>query len=106
MNFEVHLNEEGGIGPLPSENHEATEEFAATTYIVSYPERTKGVEMIGHSCTSCMSTLVKRINKLDSRHFIACDKSKRAFCSFTIGMYETMGERTRRINHKLSNRKR
>ena len=32
MNFEVHLNEEGGIGPLPSEIHTTKADFDATTY--------------------------------------------------------------------------
>lgn len=102
-NFEVHL--EGGIGPLPSEIRNVSHsDFNATTYDKVYPQNMTGSKLVGLQCPSCRSTLVKRVNGRDGRLFVACDKLKKPYCKFTIGLTETIGERTSRINSKLSQR--
>lgn len=106
MNFEVHLNGEGGIGPLPSETNKSSQQYEATTYLNKYSDSRTGQSLLGKTCPSCGSTLVVRVNSFDARRFIACDKTKQAYCKFSIGLNETLKERTARIEYKLSNRRR
>lgn len=52
-------------------------------------------------CPTCSSMLVKRNRKGTPIFFVACDKTNKAYCQFSIGMNETLQERTRRIYNKL-----
>lgn len=52
-------------------------------------------------CPTCNSKLVKRNKARTPTMFVACDKSNRAYCPFSIGMNETLEERSRRIYNKL-----
>lgn len=52
-------------------------------------------------CPTCSSMLVKRNKKGTDIMFVACDKLKLPYCRFTIGMDETLYERSRRIYNKL-----
>lgn len=55
-------------------------------------------------CPTCGSKLVKRNKAGTNIMFVACDKSNKAYCPFSIGMDETLEERTRRIYNKLGNK--
>lgn len=55
-------------------------------------------------CPSCGSKLVKRNKKWTNIMFVACDKSNKAYCKFSIGMNETLYDRTQRIYFKLRDR--
>lgn len=61
-----------------------------------------GKEMKGKPCPTCGSKLVPRRNR-DGRWFVACDKTKRQRCPFSINMYETLQARSNRINRKVLN---
>jgi len=52
-------------------------------------------------CPTCASKLVKRNKEGTDVMFVACDKTNQAYCKFTIGMDETLEERSRRIYNKL-----
>jgi ssDNA-binding Zn-finger/Zn-ribbon topoisomerase 1 len=62
----------------------------------------KGSEMVGRNCPTCSSPLVARTNSKDQRKFVACDKSRRTRCPFTIGWKETLYDRTERIENKIT----
>ena len=53
-------------------------------------------------CPTCGSMLVKRNKKGTPIMFVACDKTFLPYCRFSIGMDETLEERSRRIYGKLS----
>lgn len=55
-------------------------------------------------CPTCASMLVKRNKKGTSIMFVACDKQNRPYCKFSIGMNETLNERSRRIYNKLQHK--
>jgi ssDNA-binding Zn-finger/Zn-ribbon topoisomerase 1 len=55
-------------------------------------------------CPSCNSKLVKRNKKGTDTMFIACDKSNKPYCEFSIGLNETLYNRTQRIYMKLRHR--
>lgn len=52
-------------------------------------------------CPTCNSKLVKRNKARTDTMFVACDKSNKPYCPFSIGMDETLEERSRRIYNKL-----
>lgn len=79
-------------------------QFKATTYLPHVTDekyRLTGEQLLGTPCPTCGSKLVKRIRKSDGKQFVACDKRNKRFCKFTMGMYETLKERTDRINLEL-----
>lgn len=53
-------------------------------------------------CPTCSAILVKRIRKGTDIFFVACDKTGGdKYCPFSIGMDETLEERSRRIFNKF-----
>lgn len=55
-------------------------------------------------CPTCASKLVKRNKAGTDILFVACDKTNRPYCGFSIGMDETLEERSRRIYNKLKHK--
>lgn len=52
-------------------------------------------------CPTCGSMLVKRNRKGTDIMFVACDKQNQTYCQFSIGMDETLEDRSKRIYMKL-----
>lgn len=75
----------------------------ATQYLPGSDEiqELRGREMIGKPCPTCGSPLVKRVNGRSLDWFVACDKTFRSRCPFTVGWFETLKERTKRIEKSL-----
>lgn len=80
----------------------------ATTYldhIKPHHMNMTGLELSHNEvgCPTCASKLVQRF-KYDSTKFIACDKTNRRNCPFSIGIEETLMNRSARIYSKFAER--
>jgi ssDNA-binding Zn-finger/Zn-ribbon topoisomerase 1 len=60
-----------------------------------------GKQLIGFPCPTCGSSIVERIRDRDGTRFAACDKTNKPYCKFSIGIHETLRQRTLRIYYKL-----
>lgn len=94
------------IGGLMFAHHQMLEELdntviEAVDYKHDYPNDVRGKDMVGNPCPTCGSKLVVRTRRKDETKFIACDKSKRPRCPFTIGVEETMLGRTTRVRENI-----
>jgi len=52
-------------------------------------------------CPTCASKLVKRNRRGTPIMFVACDKTNKDYCPFSIGLDETLADRSSRIYRKL-----
>lgn len=81
-------------------------EFRAVTYLAHI--KAKHLIQTGEQlafnqvpCPTCASMLVKRNRKGTDIMFVACDKTNLPYCRFTIGLDESLEERSRRIHNKF-----